>query len=166
MEKDLLEEIYARYYRDVYLYAYSLCKNHHLAQEICSDTFFKALISCDDNTAAIDYWLLRVCKNCFIDQWRRVRRRKEQPLEEIPLQAENSDPLEQILQQEERRRLYQAILQLPEAAREVVLLFYFHGFSGQQIAALTGRSPGAVRTLLYRARSQLKELLDPKTKKG
>lgn len=158
MNQDLLEEIYQKYYRDVYLYAYSLCKSHHLAQEITSDTFFKALISCDDEVQSIRYWLLRVCKNCFIDHWRRAQKHSAIPIEELPLQAKD-DPLEGLLQQESHRSLYQAILQLPEQTREIVLLFYFHGFSGQQIAAMTGRSPGAVRTLLYRARAQLKDLL-------
>ena len=80
-------------------------------------------------------------------------------IEELPLKADDSDLLDAILQKEEHRRLYQAILRLPEQTREVLLLFYFEGFSGQQIAAVTGRTPGAVRTLLYRARAQLKDLL-------
>lgn len=159
MKNDWVEEIYQHYYRDVYLYAYSLCKNHHTAQELCSDAFFKALTSCDETTESIRYWLLRVCKNCFIDRWRKAQKQSAIPLEEFPIQTEEQDPLDQILQQDEHRRLYRAILQLPEQVREVVLLFYFHGFSGQQVAQMTGRSPGAVRTLLYRARSQLKELL-------
>ena len=158
MKQNILEEIYEKYYRSVYLYAYSLCKNHHLAQEICSDTFFKALLSCGDDTPSIQYWLLRVCKNCFIDHWRKAQKRSPATIEELPLKADD-DPLDAILQKDEHRRLYQAILQLPEQTREVLLLFYFEGFSGQQIAAVTGRTPGAVRTLLYRARAQLKDLL-------
>lgn len=159
MKQNILEEIYAKYYRSVYLYAYSLCKDHHLAQEICSDTFFKALLSCDEETPSIQYWLLRVCKNCFIDHWRKAQKRSPTPLEHLSLQSADSELLDTILQREEHRKLYQAILQLPEQTREVLLLFYFEGFSGQQIAAVTGRTPGAVRTLLYRARIQLKELL-------
>lgn len=69
MKKDWVEEMYQHYYRDVYLYAYSLCGNHYAAQELCSDTFFKALSSCDESTGSIRYWLLRVCKNCYIDRW-------------------------------------------------------------------------------------------------
>ncbi len=159
MKNDWVEEIYQRYYRDVYLYAYSFCKNHYLAQELCSDTFFKAISSCDETTESIRYWLLRVCKNCFIDYWRKMRKQSPTPIEELPLRLDEEDPLDCIIKQEQHRRLYKAILQLPEQSREVVLLFYFHGFSGQQIAQMTGRSSGAVRTLLYRARSQLKDLL-------
>jgi len=159
MKNDWVEEIYRKYYRDVYLYAYSLCKNHHLAQELCSDAFFKALTSCDETIESIRYWLLRVCKNCFIDHWRKMQKQSITPIEELPLHKDEEDPLDRLLQKEEHRRLYKAILRLPEANREVILLFYFHGFSGQQIAQMTGRSPGAVRTLLYRARNQLKELM-------
>lgn len=159
MKNDWVEEIYRRYYRDVYLYAYSLCKNHHAAQELCSDAFFKALSSCDERTESIRYWLLRVCKNCYIDRWRKAQKHSTVPVEQLSLSGDEEDPLDHILQQEEHRRLYKAILQLPEQSREAVQLFYFHGFSTQQIAQMTGRSPGAVRTLLYRARTQLKELM-------
>ncbi len=158
MKGDLLEELYSRYYNEVYLYAYSLCKSHHMAQELCSDTFFKALISCDEETPSMKYWLMRVCKNCYIDLWRKAQKRNAPLIEEM-LPAGDSDPLEHILQKETQKTLYKAILQLPESSREVILLFYFQGLNGKQIAAITGRSPGAVRTLLYRAKIQLKDLL-------
>lgn len=158
MKGDLLEELYGRYYNEVYLYAYSLCKNHHTAQELCSDTFFKALISCDGEMASIKYWLLRVCKNCYIDLWRKAQKRNAPLIEEM-VPAEDGDPLEHILQKETQRSLYKAVLQLPESNREAILLFYFQGLSGQEIAAITGRTPGAVRTLLYRAKIQLRDLL-------
>lgn len=159
MKQDYLEEIYQKYYNDVYLYAFSLCKNHHMAQEICSDTFFKALVSCDDTVPSIRFWLLRVCKNCFIDRWRKAKKHRLISMEDLEIPAEESDPVNQILKEEVHRSLYRAILQLPEQSREVLLLYYFQGFSGSQIAEMTGRSGGAVRTLLYRARIQLKDLL-------
>ena len=159
MNGDLLEDIYRRYYNDVYLYAYSLCRSRHKAQELTSDTFFKALLSCDRETPSMKYWLLRVCKNTFLDERRKERKRGLFPLDDLPLKADEQDPLDQILQKNAEKSLYQAILRLPEATREVLLLFYFHGFSGKQIADMTGRTPGAVRTLLYRARTQLRDLL-------
>ncbi len=157
MNKDLLEEIYSKYYSELYLYAYSLTGSHHAAQELCSDTFFKALISCSDDCPSIRYWLLRVCKNCWIDRWRKERRNVGSVNETLP--AKDCDPLEHILQKEERIALYRAILQLPPESREAILLFYFYGFKTEQIAQLCGRTSGATRTLLYRARLQLREQL-------
>ncbi len=48
---------------------------------------------------------------------------------------------------------------LPPAQREVVLMHYLDGFSCEEIAVLLGRSPGAVRVRLHRARAQLRERL-------
>ena len=38
-------DVYKRYFRDVYHYAFSLCKNDSMAEEITQETFFKALNS-------------------------------------------------------------------------------------------------------------------------
>ncbi|WP_313340456.1 hypothetical protein [Sedimentibacter sp.] len=38
-----------------------------MAQDLTSETFFKAMLSLDDNVLYIKYWLFRVCKNLFID---------------------------------------------------------------------------------------------------
>lgn len=45
---DQMEKLYIKYHKELYLYAFSLCKNHHLAQDLTSDTFFKAYLSLDD----------------------------------------------------------------------------------------------------------------------
>jgi uncharacterized protein len=58
-------------------------------------------------------------------------------------------------------RVHEAIQLLPEGQRELVLLAYLDGLSTPEIAALLGRSPGAVRVGLHRARSQLRRHLRP-----
>jgi RNA polymerase sigma factor (sigma-70 family) len=55
--------------------------------------------------------------------------------------------------------VWAAIDLLPERQREVVLLHYLDGLSCQEIAALIGRSTGAVRVRLHRARAELRERL-------
>ena len=49
MNHDELEQLYRQYYNELYLYAYSMCRNHTAAQDIVSDTFFKALLSLKDD---------------------------------------------------------------------------------------------------------------------
>jgi bifunctional DNase/RNase len=50
---------------------------------------------------------------------------------------------------------------LPEAQREVVVMHYAEGRTCEEISAITGRSPVAVRVALHRARRQLRERLAP-----
>lgn len=71
VKSDKLEELYLKYHRELYIYALSLCRDHYKAQDLVSDTFFKALLSLDDNTPYIKYWLFKVCKNLFLDNVKR-----------------------------------------------------------------------------------------------
>jgi RNA polymerase sigma factor (sigma-70 family) len=54
-----------------------------------------------------------------------------------------------------------AVAVLPDAQRQAVLLHYVDGLSCEEIAALAGTTPGAVRVRLHRARAQLRRDLAP-----
>ena len=45
MDNDILEQIYHRYAGQVYLYLFSLCHSHALAEDLMQETFLKALCS-------------------------------------------------------------------------------------------------------------------------
>ena len=64
------EEIYRRYFGDVYRYALKLSGSERDAEEITSDTFFKALRSLDGfrGDCELRVWLCRIAKNCFYDR--------------------------------------------------------------------------------------------------
>ena len=53
------DEIYKRYFNDVYKYALSLTRNEHIAEEITQETFFKALRAIDkfDGRCKLYVWL-------------------------------------------------------------------------------------------------------------
>jgi RNA polymerase sigma factor (sigma-70 family) len=76
-----------------------------------------------------------------------------------------SPPASSPEQAAERRELLatvrEAIGLLPEGQREVVLLHYVDGLSCEEIGAILGRSPGAIRVRLHRARRQLRDELAP-----
>lgn len=157
MRTDALDDVYRLYSRQVYLYAYSLCGNHHMAEDLTGDTFYKAMLAMDRDIPSIKYWLLRVCRNQFFDQCRK-NQGETLPFEEEFL-SNGEDPLEQLVLNEKKRNLYTAMRELSQWDRELITMFYFLDCSIQQIAVFTERSPGAVKTALSRARSRLKKLL-------
>lgn len=157
MKKDTLDEVYRLYSRQVYLYACSLCGNHHMAEDLTGDTFYKAMLALDKDVPSIKYWLLRVCRNLFADRCRKSHG-EALPLEE-ELISGGGDPLEKLLQNEKYRKLYAAMQELSQSDREQLTMFYFLDCSIHQISAFTGRTPGAVKTALSRARVRLKRLL-------
>jgi len=75
------------------------------------------------------------------------------------LAAPDPTPEQAVEARELLRRLLTAIDGLPGGQRDVVLMHYVEGLSCQEIAALLGRSTGAVRVRLHRARHELRDLL-------
>lgn len=83
------------------------------------------------------------------------------------LRASHSGPATTNERREEQERVASALSALPEDERQVILLHHFHEHSLQEVAAETGRSVKAVRTLLARARYRLGGALeDPAGRAG
>lgn len=161
MVNDVMEELYIKYYKELYLYAFSLCKDRHLAQDLTSDTFFKAYLSLEDQDSYIKYWLFRVCRNLFIDQKRKDKEYLSVDyIENVP--DKEITPLYQMIDSENRRELYKEITQLKEAYREVLILYYFCNFSVMEIAEAKTINDGTVKTLLFRGRKKLRKRLEDK----
>lgn len=154
-----LEKLYIRYYRELYFYALSLCKDYHMAQDLASDTFYKAILSLDINESYIKYWLFRVCKNLFLDYVRQDKDYSDNDkLDNLMISDET--PLDKLIEIEEKKKLYQLIMKLPPSHREVLILFYFCDFSVKEISKSTGLTESNTKVLLFRARKRLKNQLE------
>ena len=73
--------------------------------------------------------------------------------------AVNLDLMQSLIENEDRMTLRRAISHLQPKARSMVTMFYFGRMSSQQIAEVTGETDANVRSLLSRARAQLREIL-------
>ena len=117
MQKKDMEKIYGMHYRELYLYAHSLCRNAEQAKDLTSETFYRAFVSFDKKEEKLKYWLFRVLKNLYIDE----RRKKSWVLmESLEVPVEES-PLAQLLKTEQRRVLFEIILLLPEEYSELLV---------------------------------------------
>lgn len=157
MTNNDLETVYQLYYRDVYFYTLSLCKNPNVAESIVSDAFYRALVSLKQ-TDGIKPWLFTVSRNLWYDTLRKRKRFSEQPIEECLLSCEDH-ALETLVKNEQKRAVLRAVDSLPKPYRECVILYYFCGLSHSEIAQSMHITPGAARTILYRARIKLKPIL-------
>lgn len=70
------EQIYDLYFRDVYRYVHRLSGDAHTAEEITSETFFKALHSIGKFRGECDLrvWLCQIAKNCYYSSLRKAQR--------------------------------------------------------------------------------------------
>jgi RNA polymerase sigma-70 factor (ECF subfamily) len=69
-----------------------------------------------------------------------------------------SSPSQHVMRQEQNVQLAEALEQLPDDYREVIVLRHLEGLSHEEVAVRMGRTPGATRMLWMRALAELKRL--------
>ena len=76
VEKDILERLYRRHTKAVYLYLYSLCHDHALAEDLMQETFLRAFCTLELSETAILPWLLMpgICITTYGERKRGCRR--------------------------------------------------------------------------------------------
>jgi RNA polymerase sigma-70 factor (ECF subfamily) len=111
-------------------------------------------------------WLLKITRNLVFNELRRSKRHAHVPLqsepgaEEIPLKDEtNPAPDASLLETELQRAIEEAIMQLPESQRMALVLRRYEQLSYEQIAEVLDLSVPAVKSVLFRARAELRTRL-------
>ena len=160
MDQTVLEDLYHRYYQSTYLYILSLCKDSALAADLVADAFVKAWLTLSEAEPHFQYWLLRVCRNLWLDYLKHQRYQVPDGEEALSLLEDPNTPELQLLQTERNEALYKGILSLPSSDRELLVLFYFSQVPVKKLAEIFHISPGTARTRLFRARMKLKQLLE------
>ena len=108
-------------------------------------------------------WLLRIAANRASDMTRKGKR--EQSLDQLLdgghgfLHAAGRDLDRDLDQEDEILAVMRAVERLPEKYRMVVMLRYFEGLSGVEIANVLGEPEGTVRNRLFRAHEKLRGLV-------
>ncbi|MFH1748345.1 MAG: RNA polymerase sigma factor [Planctomycetota bacterium] len=100
-------------------------------------------------------WFYRVLRNKCIDMLRARRTRNPGHLESEPPARQEHDPVKDVGRHEELDQLRQALSELPEDMREIVLLRDFHDLPYAHIAEVLGIPLGTVMSRLHRARTTL-----------
>ena len=111
-------------------------------------------------------WLLKITRNLVFNELRRTKRhahvalQSEPGAEDLPLKDDmNLAPDASLLEAELQRTIEQAILDLPEAQRMALVLRRYEQLSYEQIADVLDLSVPAVKSVLFRARSELRSRL-------
>ena len=157
MKNEAIERLFKKYYNEAKLYVAALCHDEALAEDIVSESFYKAFTRIDEEKESFKFWLLKVCRNAYFDYLKKNRRLS---VVHDNMAADTADLAEKVIEDEEYRALYRAIALLKDNYREVILLYYFDELSVSEIAGITEQSVQNVKVLMYRARMKLKEILE------
>ena len=70
------EDIYNPYFKDVYRFVFSLCRDTAMAEEVTQETFFKALSSINQfkGNCKINVWLCQIAKNTYFSYSEKQKR--------------------------------------------------------------------------------------------
>ncbi|MBR3863282.1 MAG: RNA polymerase sigma factor [Clostridia bacterium] len=159
------EQLYHTYFNDVYLYILRLSGNEHIAEEITSDTFFKAMRSIGSFRGDCDVrvWLCQIAKNCYYSYVK--KRSRTQYTEEAEMQA-IPDPTPSVADEYARRdeieQIQKALHGVCEPYREVFMWRVYAGLSFKQIGGIFGKSENWACVTYHRARKMIKKELEGK----
>ena len=156
-----LDQVYRQHAGDVTRWATRLTGNPDEALDITHEVFCVAqrrLSSFRPDSAKVSTWLFSITRN-LSNSRRRHQRLKERlftPLDETSAEVPSAHraPDEALHTARQAEQCYRVLDRLNEASRTVLVLFELEGYSGEQIAELTGTKVGTVWVRLHRAREQ------------
>jgi RNA polymerase sigma-70 factor (ECF subfamily) len=157
-------QLFDEFSAPIYNYVLRMVGDADRAADITQDTFIKAYRKLDTVTdaASTRSWLYRIATNTAIDDMR--RRRMVSPMgDDAPAYANRADdrpgPEAQVMAATLDERVQRALSTLRPNHRQCLLLSDLEDMSAQQIAEVMGLSYAAVRTLLCRARGEMRRAL-------
>ncbi len=156
-----LDQLYTTYFSDVYRYIRKLSGSDQVAEEITSDTFFKALRSVKSFRGQCDMrvWLCQIAKNSYFTYLKKSRRFVgDDALAAMPDAGPTA--AEQLEQQDDLRRIQLALHDLPEQYKEVFMWRVYAELSFRQIGELFGKTENWACVTFHRAKTMLKHQLE------
>jgi RNA polymerase sigma-70 factor (ECF subfamily) len=155
----------------VYNLASRLLGDREEAKDVSQDVFLQVyrVLPRFEGRSSLKTWIYRIVVNqCRNRQrwWRRRRRDKALPLEELTASESvqlasppNEGPEQEVARREESRRVQAALIKLSLDHRAVLLLREVEELSGAEIAEALGVAEGTVKSRLARARDALRQAL-------
>lgn len=154
------------YFRErLYRFIFFRVGHKELAEDLLSDTFVKAWqkLSYLNSPLAFSGWLYQVAKNNIIDYYR--IKKTTVSIEEVPdTLSEETSPVDSANATVEQKVLLELMDSLPDEQRQILAFKFFEDLTNQEIAAITGKSEGAIRVIQHRAINKLKQLLNRRIK--
>ena len=158
-------ELYDRYRKPIFRFAYRLLGSVEIAEDVTHDCFL-SLIRKPENfrpeRASLKTYLFAATRNLALKHFRDTGR--EAGLDEVaeePKESSRRGPLRRLLDEELATVVRDAVLNLPPLQREALVLFEYEGLSLNEVAEIAGTDTGAIKARLYRARESLRRTLGP-----
>jgi RNA polymerase sigma-70 factor (ECF subfamily) len=167
-------ELLSRYERPVFSLIYRMVRDRTLAEDLAQEAFIRAFnaIGSYNTSYKFSNWIFKIANNHTIDHLRKRRlntvsihgspnatSQDEISQTQLVIESTDEDPHEYLEHKELGGQIEEAIGQLREEYRTVILLRHVEGYAYDEIAEIMGLPLGTVKTYLHRARNELKDRL-------
>lgn len=162
-DKEAFGLLYDHYHVSVYRFLSYRVGSQLLAEDLTSETFFRALRSMNSfRWQGKDFgaWLMTIARNLATDHFKAGRTRLERTTEDMEtLDTTAEGPESEVLANLDNQELLSALQELPQEQRECLVMRFLEGLAISETAERMGRSPGAVKQLQLRGVRNLAKLV-------
>lgn len=159
------EAIFDEHQHHIFNYLYRMLGNPEDALDLTQETFLRAYQALPRyaDEGKIKPWLFRIATNACLDELRRRKVIRWQPWDNFmsvfhPKQVARDNPEGDVLGKENAELVQQVLDKLPPRYRLCLLLREYEELSCEEIAGILGTTRGAVKSLLFRAREEFREI--------
>ena len=161
-------DLYNRYSRKMYAIALSMLKNESDAQDAVMEAFKRIIknikkfnnISCNK----IEGLLVIYIRNTSIDVYNSNKRHAKYTSFECHSSDTQESTEDVVVSRNEAERLAEVIARLPESQSSALLMKYEYGYSYQDISKALNVTESAVRSMISRAKAELRKLMNAEEK--
>ena len=151
--------LYDRHFQQIYRFVYSRVWEQTAAEDVTSEVFIKALKAMpryQDTGRPFAAWLYQIAVNAIADRYRSLK--PSQPLEDFhDLSVAGPAIDEQAAQRDEIRRIWAIVEELPVQQRMALVLKFQEDMKIEDIAVAMGKTAGAVKLLIHRGVTRLRD---------
>jgi RNA polymerase sigma-70 factor (ECF subfamily) len=161
------EKIFRNYMPKIYRFFYFKTQDRQVSEELANEVFVKVFINLPRtnlNSRSFSVWIYKIAGNTLIDHYRKVKKIKDDiPFEEQALKISDTDLFienSSILRTEmgfDNPGLIRGLSKLTPLQKEVLLLKFVEDLDYRSIAGITGKKQSALRGIIFRALSSLKD---------
>lgn len=151
MKKPDFREFYGRNVDRIHRFLLMRTGDRATAEDLTADVFLKALEAYDryDPAVSVSAWIYTIARNRLINHWRERGKTVDVDIADLPLAGDGF--LEGVVAEEDRRLVRAALEELPEEQRRLIVMKHLEGYRHDEIAAILGKTVGAVKVATHRA---------------
>lgn len=158
-----ITKLYEQYKTKVYKFIYSKVKNEAVAEDLLHDTFIKMHKNINfyrKKDGKFYNFILINAKQVIIEYFRAISMYRNKVGDNANIFIETTNTLDDIVETKEEEEAVRELIEcLPENQAMAIKLVYMKNLSYKQVAKLMGKSELSVKSLLHRAKINLKEKL-------